>query len=100
MTIAEFAKTYGLRIVSERVAVKRALVLDGNPKPDTEHIPGARGWITDAGKGRLRVFFKTRYPGSFISDGKGAGMAMECRGDTELAMFFDGTDERQASAAI
>jgi len=39
---AQFDRKYrGLLIVAERVAVKRAPVLDGKPKPDTLHVPGA-----------------------------------------------------------
>lgn len=56
MTIQRLGKQYALRIVSERVAAKRALILDGKPKPDTEHVPGARGWITEAGKASSECF--------------------------------------------
>jgi hypothetical protein len=48
-TVREFAERYKLRVVSERTALKTALHPDGNPHPDSEHIPGKRGWIIEAG---------------------------------------------------
>ena len=46
------------------------------------------------------MFFTTHYASALIAEGKAAGMVLACRDDREIAMFFDGEDERQARTAI
>lgn len=85
-------------MVSERVAIKK-LVPDGRPKPDCEHIPGRRGWITEAGSA-FDVFVKGHRIESIVVEAKDLGMEVAAKGDQELALYFDPENREQARFAI
>lgn len=95
----DFAKAYGLRVVSERQALKEALILDGWPRPDTEHIPGRRGWITNAGVSMSAFVFSKR-ASALMARAEALGMKRAACGDREIGLYFDPTDPAQADFAI
>jgi hypothetical protein len=99
MNISGFAKAYRLRTIGDRKAIKAAMVPDGNPKPDSEHIPGKRGWITDAGT-VLSAFIKTHRAADMVFKAQRIGMELAARGDTEIGLYFDPHDPAQADFAI
>lgn len=75
MNLKYFAKAHALRVVSERRAVKEAMLLGRSPKPDTEHIPGKRGWITDAGTA-MAAFVFTKCASSVIARASELGLTV------------------------
>lgn len=99
MNIKEFSKSHGFRLGSERRAIREAMVLDGRPKPDTEHIPGKRGWITDAGTA-LDAFVFTKCASSVIARASELGLTVAAHGDREIRLHFNPSDPAQAEFAI
>jgi hypothetical protein len=99
MNVTSFAKAHGLRVVKERRAVKKAMLLDGRPKPDAEHVPGKHGWITDA-RTAMGAFVLTHSASSLIARANALGVTLAACGDREIGLYFNPTDPAQAEFAI
>ena len=94
MTLEEFAQTHGLKVVGEMKSAKQSLSLDGRPKPDVEHIPAKKGWIT------TDKVFLTGQRVAFWLTACSLGMMPQGRGDRELMLRFDMNNPEQAAWAI
>lgn len=99
MNVKDFAKAHGLRVVSKRRVAKEAMVVDGRPKPDCEHVSGKRGWITDAGTA-MAAFVITKCAPSVIARASAMGLTVGARGDREIGLYFNPFDPAQAEFAI
>jgi hypothetical protein len=95
MTLEAFAAIYRLRLASDRKALKVALAPDGKPRPDSGHIPGRKGWITEG-----KVFLAGRRIALWLAEALRLGMTPQGRGDHELVLHFDPTDSDQAAWVI
>ena len=88
MTIQRFAEVYRLKLKPAPRAYKPG------PQPDRSHVPGARGWITEAPGGLLKVFIATHRVQNVLTEARQLGMVNQGRGDSELVLWLD--PERRA----
>jgi hypothetical protein len=95
MDLQAFAAIYKLRLFSDKKALKPSLTPDGTPRPDSEHIPGRKGWITTG-----KVFLFGHRITHWLVEARRLGMTPQGRGDLELALYFDPTDSEQAAWVI
>jgi hypothetical protein len=95
MDLRAFAAIYRLRLASDRKALKVALAPDSEPHPDSEHIPGRKGWITEG-----KVFLAGHRITHWLAEALRLGMRPQGRGDHELILHFDPVDADQAAWVI
>jgi hypothetical protein len=95
MDLQAFAAIYRLRLASDRKALKVALAPDRKPRPDSGHIPGRKGWITEG-----KVFLAGHRITHWVAEAFRLGMTPQGRGDLELMLHFDPTDADQAAWVI
>ena len=96
MDLQAFAEIYTLRLISDRKAlVEVAAAPDGKPRPDSGHIPGRKGWITEG-----KVFLAGHRIAYWLAEALRLGMTPQGRGDHELILHFDPADADQAAWVI
>ena len=75
------------------------MLVDGRPKPDSDYVPGKRGWIAGAGTA-LDAFVFTKFDSSVIAKASKVGLTVAARGDREIGLHFNPSDPALAEFAI